>query len=68
MLNAVDDLLRALPHLRDDARFTLDELNAYHEGYYRGLVIALQVLGDAVENYKNVTRARRANGKLKKGA
>lgn len=68
MLDAIVDLTKARPHLRASARYTASELEAYHAGYYSGIVWSLRVADNAIRGFALYQAERRARAKEKRRA
>lgn len=68
MLESIAELTHARPHLRSSARFDLEQLRIYHEGYYAGVIYALRVADLAAQRFVHVTNARRAETRRKRSA
>ena len=68
MLDAIVDLTKAHPHLHTSARYTAKELEAYHAGYYSGVVWSLRVAENAIRGFALYQAERRARAKEKRRA
>lgn len=68
MLDAIVDLTKAHPHLHTSARYTASELEAYHAGYYSGIVWSLRVADNAIRAFALLQAGRRARAKEKRSA
>lgn len=68
MLESIEDLIHARPHMRTSAHWSPEELRAFHEEYYTGVVYALRVAIEAVARYRLATRTRRVDAKRKASA
>jgi hypothetical protein len=68
MLDAIVDLTKARPHLHTTARYTARELEAYHAGYYSGVIWSLRVAEEAIRTFALYQLERRARAKEKRRA
>jgi len=68
MLESIEDLIHARPHVHKTAHYTPQEYRAYQAGYYTGVVYALRVAVEAIERFKRAARERRKAAKQKASA
>jgi hypothetical protein len=59
------DLLRAAPHVPDEARYTRAQWLVYREGYTTALVFALRAMDAAVDRWRAARAMRREIKKQK---
>jgi hypothetical protein len=68
MLDSITDLTRVSPHLHENARYTPSELRAYQEGYYAGVVRAMEAADQGAKRFKLRVKTLAAVTRQKKSA
>src|SRR5437868_15065643 len=63
---AVYELMVAAPHVPDDVRYTAAEFALYRAGYDWALVMALRVMGAAVQRHELIARTKRIEAKRRR--
>lgn len=61
----VVDLLRAAPHVPDDARYSAEEMAIYRAGYVAALTVALKALAATGKRFELRERTKRIAARQK---